>query len=333
MMFRFAHPVLLVILSVVLAAYLAYRLFMRKPPAVDFSLASRLARISGSSGSIMAGIPGGLRTLCLILLIIAAARPQMYNVSREVLSPGVDIILCLDTSGSMAGLDFELGGKPATRLTAVKKVVNDFIMKRPNDRMGIVVFGQEAFTQAPLTMDKGLLLSLVDNMQIGMAGDSTAIGSALALSGKRLKNLNAPSKVVVLLTDGNSNAGDITPQEAANALKALGIKVYTIGVGGKGEIPFLVDTPFGKQLVYQRVDLNEDALREIAAATGGRYFLASNTGELSKIYGIIDSLEKREVKIREFFHYDELYLYFLIPALAALAGESLLRATIVRVLP
>jgi Ca-activated chloride channel homolog len=333
MMFRFAHPVLLVILSVVLAAYLAYRLFMRKPPAVDFSLASRLARISGSSGSIMAGIPGGLRVLSLILLIIAAARPQMYNVSREVLSPGVDIMLCLDTSGSMAGLDFELDGKPATRLTAVKKVVNDFIMKRPNDRIGIVVFGQEAFTQAPLTMDKGLLLSLVDNMQIGMAGDSTAIGSALAISGKRLKDLSAPSKVVVLLTDGNSNTGEITPQEAANALKALKIKVYTIGVGGKGETPFLVDTPFGKQLVYQRVDLNEDALKEIAAATGGRSFLASNTGDLSKIYGIIDSLEKREVKIKEFFHYQELYLYFLIPALAALAMEFLLKATFLRVLP
>ncbi|HQG32908.1 MAG TPA: VWA domain-containing protein [Deltaproteobacteria bacterium] len=333
MTFRFAHPVLLVILIAVLAAYLAYRFFMRKPPAVDYPLTSRLARISGSSGSIMAGIPDGLRILSLILLVIAVARPQMYNVSREVLSPGVDIMLCLDTSGSMRGLDFELNGKPATRLTAVKKVVNDFIMKRPNDRMGIVVFGQQAFTQAPLTMDKGLLLSLVDNMQIGMAGDSTAIGSALAISGKRLKDLQAPSKVVVLLTDGNSNAGEITPQEAANALKALGIKVYTIGVGGTGETPFLMDTPFGKQLVYQRVDLNEDALREIAAATGGRYFLASNTDDLSKIYGIIDSLEKHEVRIKEFFHYNELYLFFLIPALAALAAEFLLKATIVRVLP
>lgn len=333
MTFRLAHPVLLVILSTILIAYLAYRLLVRKPPAVDYSLTSRLARISGSSGSVMAGIPDGLRVLSLILLVLTAARPQMYSVSRDVLSPGVDIILCLDTSGSMAGLDFELNGKPATRLTAVKKVVSDFIAKRPNDRMGIVVFGQEAFTQAPLTMDKGLLLSLVDNMQIGMAGDSTAIGSALAISGKRLKDLNAPSKVIVLLTDGNSNTGEITPQEAANALKALRIKVYTVGVGGRGETPFLVDTPFGKQLVYQRVDLNEDALREIAAVTGGRYFLASNTGELSKIYGIIDSLEKHEVKIKEFFHYDELYLYFLIPALIALAMEFLLRATIVRVLP
>lgn len=333
MMFRLAHPFLLVALSVILAAYLAYRIFMRKPPAVDFSLTSRLARISGSSGSIMARLPDSLRALSLILLVIAAARPQMYSVSREVLSPGVDIILCLDTSGSMAGLDFELNAKPATRLTAVRKVVNDFIVQRPNDRMGLVVFGQEAFTQAPLTMDKGLLLSLVDNMQIGMAGDSTAIGSALAVSGKRLKDLNAPSKVIVLLTDGNSNTGDIAPQEAANALRALNIKVYTIGVGSKGETPFLVDTPFGKQLVYQRVDLNEDALREIAVTTGGRYFLASNTGDLSKIYGIIDSLEKREVKIKEFFHYDELYLYFLIPALILLAIEFLMRATIVRVLP
>lgn len=333
MMFRFAHPVLLIILSVILAAFLAYRLFLHRPPAVTFSLASRLARISGSSGSVMAGIPEGLRVLGLVLLIITAARPQLYNVSREVLSPGVDIMLCLDASGSMAGLDFELNGKPADRLTAVKKVVSDFIVKRPNDRMGIVVFGQQAFTQAPLTVDKGLLLSLVDNMQIGMAGDSTAIGSALAVSGKRLKDLSAPSKVIILLTDGNSNAGEIMPQEAANALKALRIKVYAIGVGGKGETPFLVNTPFGRQLVYQRVDLNEDALQEIAAATGGQYFPASSTDSLSKIYGAIDSMEKREVKTKEFFHYQELYLYFLIPALVMLAIEFLLRATIVRVLP
>ncbi|HNY63866.1 MAG TPA: VWA domain-containing protein [Deltaproteobacteria bacterium] len=332
MSFRFACPILLAVLGALLAAWLVHRHF-RKPASVTFSLASQLARMSGEAGSLLARLPDGLRVLALVLLVLAAARPQLYNVSREVLSPGVDIMLCLDTSGSMAGLDFELYGKPVTRLTAVKKVVSDFISKRPDDRMGMVVFGEEAFTQAPLTMDKGLLLNLVDSMQIGMAGDSTAIGEALAVSGKRLKDLKAPSKVVILLTDGNSNAGGITPSEAAGALKALGIKVYTVGVGGRGEAPFLVDTPFGKRVIYQRIDLNEDALREISGATGGKFFLASNTSELSKIYRTIDSLEKHEVKAREFFHYRELYAFLLVPALVLLLLELGLRLTVARVLP
>lgn len=332
MSYRFAHPVLLAILGLVLLAWLLFRHF-RKPPALTYSLTSELDRIAGKAASLLARAPDALRVLALVFLVLAAARPQSYSVSRDVLSPGVDIMLCLDTSGSMAGLDFKLDDKPATRLTAVKKVVSDFIAKRPTDRMGMVVFGQEAFTQAPLTMDKGLLLNLVQGLEIGMAGDSTAIGSALAVSGKRLKNLKAPSKVVILLTDGNSNAGDVTPEEAATALKALGIKVYTVGVGGRGEAPFLVNTPFGRQLVYRRIDLNEDALREIARTTGGQYFLASNTTELARIYRTIDSLEKREVKTKEFFHYRELFLFFLVPALLVLLAELLLRLTVARVLP
>ncbi len=332
MTFRFAHPLLLFILGALLLAGLLIRHF-RKAPAVRFSLTSRLARISGSSGSLMAGVPGFLRVSALFLLIIASARPQLSDVSREVLSPGVDIMLALDTSGSMAGLDFELDHRPVTRLDAVKKVVADFIRKRPDDRMGLVVFGPEAYTQATLPMDKGLLLSLVENMEIGMAGDSTAIGSALAVAGKRLKGLKAPSKVVILLTDGNSNTGDVAPNEAASALRALGIKVYAIGVGGRGETPFLVNTPFGRQLVYRRIDLNEDALQEIARITGGQYFAASDTRRLSKIYGIIDSMEKREAKAREFFHYRELSLYAIIPALVLLILELTLRMTFLRVLP
>ncbi len=332
MMFRFSHPVILVILAVVLAACLIWRFFRRKP-SVGYSLTSFLAGITGKTGTIAARVPDGLRLLALILLILASARLQLTDMSREVLSPGVDIMLCLDTSGSMEAIDFELNNKPVTRLTAVKKVVSEFIAKRHYDRMGLVVFGKEAFTQAPLTMDKGLLLNLTEGLEIGMAGDSTAIGSALAVAGKRLKDLKAPSKVVILLTDGNSNAGDVTPKEAAEALKALSIKVYTIGVGGRGQAPFLVNTPFGRQLVYRQVDLNEEALREISAVTGGHYYLAANSEDLAKIYGVIDSLEKREVKTKEFFRYRELYLYFLIPAFILIMFEIVLRTTILRVLP
>lgn len=203
MMFRFAHPVLLAVLGLALVAVLVFRHF-RKGSSVSFSLAGDLARIAGSLGRVLSRIPDGLRLAALVLLVIATARPQTYSVSQDVLSPGVDIVLCIDTSRSMSALDFELDGKPVTRLTAVKKVVIDFISKRAHDRIGLVVFGQQAFTQAPLTMDKGLLLSLVDGMEIGMAGDSTAMGDAMAIAGKRLKGLKAPSKVVILLTEGTA---------------------------------------------------------------------------------------------------------------------------------
>jgi Ca-activated chloride channel homolog len=158
-------------------------------------------------------------------------------------------------------------------------------------------------------------LELVDGMHIGMAGDSTSLGDAIAISSKRLKDLNAPSKIIILLTDGRSNTGKITPDQAAEAAKTLGIKIYSIGVGGHGKAPIMVDTPFGKQLAYIEADLDEDTLKDIAGTTGGRYFLASDTKGLEDIYNIIDKAEKRDVKIKEFFRYKELYRWLLIPAL------------------
>jgi Ca-activated chloride channel family protein len=267
------------------------------------------------------------------LLTLAAARPQFYNVSREIKSTGVDIILALDASGSMQALDFELGEKPVSRLTAVKKVVSDFIKQRDMDRIGLVVFGQEAFTQSPLTLDKGLLLDLVKRMEIGMAGDSTAVGSAIAIGGKRLKDLDAKTKVLILLTDGRNNAGDLTPVEAAEAVHTLGIKIYSIGVGGQGEAPFPVQTLFGTRIVRQRVDLDESTLKRIAEIGRGKYFRASDTKGLEEIYRTIDQLEKTEIKVKEFFHYKELYPWFLWPALILLCIEILLRAFVLRVIP
>ena len=277
--------------------------------------------------------PLALRTMCLILLVLASARPQLFNVSRETLSPGVDIMLCLDTSGSMRALDFQLDGEPVSRLTAVKKVVSDFVKKRETDRIGLVVFGEEAFTQSPLTMDKGLLLGLVEKMEIGMAGDRTAIGSAIAVGGTRLKDLKAKSRILIILTDGRHNAGDITPEEATEAVRALGIKIYAIGVGGKGPAPFKVDTILGPRLVYQEVDLDEATLKSIASIGGGQYFRAADSEQLSEIYDIIDRQEKTEIKMKEFFHFRELYYYFLVPALTLLGLEILLKSTALRVIP
>ncbi len=331
MNFKFAYPTIL-LLFVFLVFWVVYRL-KQKPKGITHSMAGELARLSDAGTLIISRLPFLLRLGCLCLIIMAAARPQLYNVSREILSAGVDIMLCLDTSGSMKAQDFKLNNKPVSRLTAVKEVVSDFINKRQMDRIGLVVFGEEAYTQSPLTMDKGLLLKLLDNMEIGMAGDKTAIGSAIAIGGKRLKDLKAKSKVLILVTDGRNNAGEITPSSASGAVQALGIKIYTIGVGGTGPAPFPVKTLFGERMVYQRVDLDEKTLKNIARIGGGQYFRAADSKELSKIYKIIDQTEKTEVKVKEFFHLNELYYYFLIPAIIFFGLEILFKTIIFRVLP
>jgi len=331
MMFRFAYPMLLVLI-VAAAGWVAVSI-KRRPPSITYSMTSRLTQFTGRGHRLLGRVPTALRTGCLILLILAASRPQLYNVSRDIRSAGVDIMLCLDTSGSMRALDFQLDGEPVSRLTAVKKVVSEFVKKREMDRIGLVVFGEEAFTQSPLTMDKGLLLSLVKDMEIGMAGDRTAIGSAVAIGGKRLKDLKAKSKILVLLTDGRNNAGDITPEQAADAVRTLGVKIYAIGVGGKGPAPFKVKTLFGTRIVHQRVDLDEKTLMNVAKIGDGKYFRAADSKRLSEIYDIIDREEKTEIKVKEFFHFRELYHYFLIPALILFGLEIYLRTTVLRVIP
>jgi len=331
MMFRFAYPVLLVLLTAVVG-YLLFEI-LKKPAAITHSMTARLAELTHKGSGIWQRIPFVLRAICLILLVLTAARPQYYNVSREIRSPGVDIVMCLDTSGSMQALDFELNGEPVDRLTAVKKVVSEFIQKREIDRIGLVVFGEAAFTQAPLTLDKGLLLGLVEKMTIGMAGDRTAVGSALAIGGKRLKDLKAESKILILLTDGRHNAGELTPHQAAEAVQALGVKIYTIGVGGTGPAPFKIKSLIGTRIVHRQVDLDEGTLKKIAAIGGGKYFRATDTEGLAEIYDIIDRAEKTEIKVKEFFHFRELYPYFLIPALILLGLEIMLKSTILRTVP
>jgi len=318
-LYRFAYPEVFFLLAAV-AVWLVL-LARSRPRAVTYSSAGILRLMAGRRARWTARLPLILRTAVLVLLVAAAARPQAYNVQREVKSPGVDIILVLDTSKSMAGLDFTLDGRQADRLTAVKKVVTEFIQKRKYDRIGLVVFGSRAFTQAPLTMDKGLLLTLVKRLRIGMAGEATAIGDALAVAGKRIKDIPAKSKVVVLLTDGRNNEGSITPKDAAMALAALGVKIHTIGVGTQGPVPFMANTAFGPRTIYQNVDLDEDTLKEVAEIGGGEYFHAADTEALSRIYADIDRMEKTEVKVKEFFHFKELYPWFLLPALGLLALE------------
>jgi Ca-activated chloride channel family protein len=331
MMFRLAHPALLALLIIILA-WLAWRL-TRKPVGITHSMTSILAELSGGSQRLVGHIPLILRTACFVLLVLAAARPQLYNVSRDINSSGVDIMVCLDTSGSMQALDFTIDNEPVSRLAAVKKVVMDFIEKRDMDRIGLVVFGTQAFTQAPLTLDKGLLMDLVKRMEIGMAGNQTAIGEAIAVGGKRLKDLEAESKILILLTDGRQTTEGLTPTDAAEALQALGIKIYTIGVGGTEPAPFPVQTLFGTKIIRQKVDLDEKTLMKVADIGTGQYFRAADTDRLQEIYAIIDAQEKTEIKVKEFFHFKELYRFFLIPALLLLIADIIMRTTLLRTIP
>ncbi|MGM0427366.1 MAG: VWA domain-containing protein [Thermodesulfobacteriota bacterium] len=331
MMFRFAYPAVLLLLFVV-AGWMVF-LLRRNLPGITYSMTSSMVALGGIQGRFLPKYTVFLRCLCLILLVLAGARPQLYNVSRDIRSSGVDIMLALDTSGSMQALDFKLDEEPVTRLTAVKKVVTDFIQKREHDRLGLVVFGEEAFTQAPLTLDKGLLLELIKDMKVGMAGDRTAVGSAIAIASKRLKGVKAKSKILILLTDGRSNAGQITPQAAAEAARALGIKIYSIGVGGMGPAPFRIKTFLGTRIVHQNVDLDEKTLKKIARMGGGAYFRAADSDQLSEIYDLIDREEKTEAKVKTFFHFRELYTYLLIPALILFGIEILLKTWILRVIP
>jgi Ca-activated chloride channel family protein len=214
----------------------------------------------------------------------------------------------------MAALDFKVDNQIVTRLEAVKKVVKNFIMKRDGDRIGMVVFGTNAFTQLPLTRDYNTISFMLSKLKIGSAGQSTAIGDAIGISLKRLLDIKSKSNIIILLTDGKSNAGAISPETAAEIAKEQKVKIYTIGVGRKGKAPFLVKNAFaGDQYIYRQVDIDMDMLQLIAKTTNGEFFKAENTKSLDQIYSMIDRLEKTEVKVKKWIEYKEYYLYFLIP--------------------
>ncbi|MDH5761864.1 MAG: VWA domain-containing protein [Nitrospinota bacterium] len=323
--FQFQDPWLFLLLAII--PLLIYRNLKNRPATLHFSSLDTLKTLHGKGVDILAATPLILRCVALTLLIIAIARPQEGRKSTEILSAGVDILLAIDTSGSMRALDFEKNHQPVDRLTVVKDVVSEFIDSREFDRMGMVVFGKEAFTQCPLTLDHDILHTFLNKLEIGVAGDSTAIGSAIGISVKRLKDLESKSKVIILLTDGRNNSGNITPFQAADIAKTYGIKIYTVGVGTKGQAPFRVDTPFGKRMLMQEVDIDEDSLKQIAEQSGGRYFRATDSDSLKQIYAQIDSLEKSEVKWIDHSEYRELFPLFLIPALLLVCAEMILSQT------
>ena len=264
-----------------------------------------------------------IRYLTLVLIVIALARPQGVSVERDISKEGVDIMIAMDTSGSMQAEDF----KPFDRLAESKRVIKGFVVKRPNDRIGLVVFGNDAFTQCPLTIDHDMLSALIDQITIGIAGDGTAIGMGIATGLNRLKSSKSHSKIMILMTDGENNSGEIDPLSAAELAHDLGVKVYAVGIGKVGGAPVPVNDPiYGK--VYARnpdgslflPQLDEVTLKKIAEKTGGTYFRATDTATFKQIYERIDSLEKTEIKSKQYEQYTE---YFM-PLLIAIASLILL---------
>ena len=275
-----------------------------------------------------------LRAMALLLLIVALARPQRGKAESQLSTEGIDIMLAVDISGSMLSEDFTLGNQRASRLDVVKSVVKDFVAARPADRIGLVLFSARPYTQCPLTLDHGWLLQNLARAKIGMIEDGTAIGSALATAAAHLERSNAKSKIIILLTDGQNNAGKISPATAADAVEATGIKVYTIGAGTRGLAPFPARDLFGNK-VYQpvKVDIDEDTLKLIAQKTGGQYFRATDTPSLQKIYAEIDRMERTPFSTPRFLDYDELYAWLAIPAMLLLCAEVGLAHTVLRKLP
>jgi Ca-activated chloride channel family protein len=271
-----------------------------------------------------------LRLIAIAFFIVAFARPRSGTEYTEVTSEGIDIMVALDVSSSMQAEDF----KPHNRLYVAKEELKKFINRRVNDRIGLVVFARYSYTQCPLTTDYGVLLNFVDQVDFGTVEDGTAIGMAIANGVNRLRETQSKSKIMVLLTDGDNNAGEIDPITAANLAAAFNIKIYTIGVGKPGNAMFPYNDPiFGKRYVYQPTRIDEESLKEIAKRTDGQYFRARSGEELEKIYSTIDNLEKTEVKIASHIQYRELFSYFTYAGLALLVLEILLANTYFRKLP
>jgi Ca-activated chloride channel family protein len=336
MSFRFATPWILALVILIPALLAARHLWLNrrtKPATMQFSSTRLAMGISRSWRIVWRPILVLMRLSAIALALIALARPQIVQGQETITGEGVEIALALDISGSMASLDFE----PQNRLQASKQVITDFIAERPYDKIGLVIFAHEAFSQSPLTLDHNMVTRSMD--QVELAGDlglddGTAIGLGIANAANMLTNSDAESKIIILLTDGVNNAGQIDPLTAAEAAKALGIKVYTIGAGRPGEVPVPVQSLFGgNQVVYQESMLDEATLQQVADITGGMYFRAEDTNGLRAVYDEINNMEKSQVEVQVFNQYHELAGYLLVPAVFIFLAEAVLRNTTFRKIP
>jgi Ca-activated chloride channel family protein len=328
-MFRFEDPWLLGLLALLPLVWWVRARSARRAGALRFSAVSTIRDTGEGAPRWLPRIPDILRLLALTGIIVALARPQTGITSEEILTEGIDIVLVMDVSSSMLAEDLE-----PNRLEAAKVVAADFVSGRTSDRIGLVAFAGQAYTQAPLTLDYGVIRTLLGELDVGMIEDGTAVGMGLATAVKRLQASAAESQVVILLTDGRSNRGEIGPVTASQMAEALGVRVYTIGVGTRGTARVPVDDPLmGRRYAMMRVDVDEPTLREMAEKTGGRYFRATDTESLAAIYSEIDDLETTEVQIENYTQYTERFGSVLAFAMLLLILDVGLSQTVLRRLP
>jgi Ca-activated chloride channel family protein len=330
-MFRFQDPIFLLFIVVAVGLLVYYFRFKKaKASSIRYSDVNLVRRLRPSLRLKERHVLPVLRALAIVFLAFALARPQSGRKGQEVSSEGIDIILILDISGSMRAEDF----KPHNRLYVAKQVIKEFIEGRQSDRMGLVVFSKQSFTQCPLTLDYGVLFNFLDKVDFGMIEDGTAIGLAIANAVNRLRESDAKSKVAILLSDGRNNAGEIDPITAAKAAKAMNVKMYTIGAGKPGNAPIPVDHPiFGKRYIWAETEIDESTLKEIARITGGEYFRAKDEQALARIYRQISQMEQTEIKVKEYLQYNELFSNYAFVGLVLLLAEVVLGNTRYRKIP
>ncbi|MDP8239731.1 MAG: VWA domain-containing protein [Candidatus Hatepunaea meridiana] len=325
---RFADPLYFILAIVVIPLlWIYFNRRRQRRPAITFT-ALEVARkvVKTDYKRYIRFLPTITTLAALLLMVIAIARPQDVHEGEDIHTEGIDIVLVIDISSSMLARDFT-----PDRVGAAKDVAAEFIRERPDDRIAIVLFAKQAFTQCPLTIDHSILLELLDGVEIGLADpDNTAIGQALGAALNRLKASESKSKVVILMTDGENNFG-LPPTTAAEAAEALGVSVYTIGVGSRGTAPYPARDMFGRTRIQNvRVSIDEDLLKEIAASTGGKYFRATNNDKLRKIFTEIDRMEKTKIEVRAYRRYSELFYSWISIALILLVFSVILSATILR---
>jgi Ca-activated chloride channel family protein len=328
----FAHPYLLLLLLLLpLLALLRGR--PGAPPAFVYSSVQLVAGLGQTTRSRTGQLLAAMRLLGLALFIVALAQPRFSRSETKITASGVDIVVTMDLSGSMESEDFQLRGQRVNRLTMAKAVLRKFVEARPNDRIGLVAFAGKAYIACPLTLDHDFLDQNLERLKLHMIEDGTAIGSGLTAALNRLSELPSKSKIVILMTDGQNNAGKIQPLTAAEAAQALAVKVYTIGVGTRGQAPIPVMVFGQKRYQMVPVDIDETTLEKIASMTGGKYYRADNAERFAQIYAEIDKLERTEADVKKFTHHRELFQFVIVAGLFVLALEQLLKHTVWRRLP
>ena len=320
MFFEYPSLLWLLLVPVLLAALYIYRELASRVPHLRVSNAAPWLSSGGSFLSVLRHLPFVLRLSALCLIIVAIARPRSSSQVEKIDTEGIDIVLAMDVSTSMLARDFT-----PDRISAAQDIAIEFIAQRPSDRMGIVVFAGESYTQCPLTTDRATLINMMKEVQTDLIEDGTAIGNGLATAVARMSGSDAPSRVVILLTDGVNNRGEVAPLTAAQIAKTYGIRVYTIGVGANGMAPYPVVTPWGIEERKIQVEIDEELLKGIAETTGGRYFRATDNTKLQEIYAEINRMEKSKTSIDSFPVYKELFSPFAIAALICLLAELLVR--------